>query len=73
MSTSNPISPKVTASTIAAPVAVAATAVLVYVVESTAGIDIPELVEGSIAVLLAAAGAFVAGYVKRDPARHVDE
>ena len=72
MSTSNPISPKVTASTVAAPVAVAATAVLVYVIESTAGIDIPELVEASIAVLLAAGAAFVAGFVKRDPARHVE-
>ena len=73
MSTSNPVSPKVTASTISAPVAVAFTALVVYVIETAARIDIPEGIEASAAVLVAAVGAFVAGYLTRDPNRHVAE
>lgn len=70
MSSSNPVSPKVYASTIGGGVAVATTTIIVYVIETTATIDIPSPVEGSLAVVLGAAGAFLAGYIKTDPARH---
>jgi hypothetical protein len=56
--------PKVLAATGGAVVGAAAGAVLVYVIETTTGVDIPEGVEGSIVALVAAAISFVGGYVK---------
>lgn len=58
---SNPISPKVTASTMAAAVAT----LIVWGLNSGAGIDVPTGVEGAFVVLL----TFAVGYVVRDPQR----
>lgn len=69
---STAVSPKVTAATIAAPVAVAASVTLIWIVETTAKIDIPVAVEGAVPTLLAAGAAFIAGWFVRDPARGKD-
>lgn len=71
MSSSNPVSPKVVTATVGSGVAIAVTTVGVYVIETAAKIDIPSPVEGAIAIIIGAAGAFLGGYLKRDPARHV--
>lgn len=54
------ISPKVGAATLGAAVGI----ILVWAVEATTGIDVPDLVEGAVAVLL----TFGAGYLVRDTA-----
>jgi multisubunit Na+/H+ antiporter MnhB subunit len=71
MSTTNPVSPKVKTAAVGSGVAIAITTVAVYIIETAASIDIPSPVEGAIAIIVGAAGAFVGGYIKRDPARHV--
>jgi len=71
MSTDNPVSPKVIASTVTAGVAGAVTTVGVWIIEEATRIDIPSPVEGAIVVIIAAVGSLVAGYLTRDPARRV--
>jgi hypothetical protein len=57
--------PKVVAATVGAGVGAAAGTVVNYLIETIANVDLPDTVEGAIAVLIAAGVAFVAGYVKR--------
>jgi hypothetical protein len=54
--------PRPTDKVTAATAAVAATAIVVWVVEYATGIDIPSLVEGAVATV----AVFGAGYLKRD-------
>lgn len=56
--------PKVLAATGGTVVGAAAGAVLVYVIETVAGVDLPDGIDASIVTLVAAAVTFVAGYVK---------
>lgn len=69
--TASNISPKVTAATAGAGVAVALTTVVAWAVEQTTGIQIPGEVQGAFSIVLGALGAFVAGFWKVDPARQV--
>lgn len=57
--------PKVIAATVGAGVGAATSTLLVYIIESAGRIDLPDTVEGAIAVLIAAGVAFAAGYIKR--------
>lgn len=57
----NTISPKVTASALAA----AITTIALWLIEYSTGVDVPTLVEGATTVLL----TFAAGYLITDPAR----
>ena len=65
---STPVSPKVTASTTGG----AAAVVIAYLLGTLPGVaSWPEPVRAALLVLIMAAGAFLAGYLKRDPLRHV--
>lgn len=57
--------PKVIAATIGAGVGAALSTVGVYAFETLAQHDLPDVVEGAIGVLVTAAVAFAAGYIKR--------
>lgn len=57
--------PKVIAATVGAGVGAATSTLVVYLVETIGAVDIPDGVEGAIAVLITAAVAFLAGYIKR--------
>lgn len=57
--------PKVIAATAGAGVGAAITTVGVYVFETATRIDLPSVVEGAVLVLVSAAVAFAAGYIKR--------
>lgn len=58
------INPKVTYATGGAAVGSAVSTVAVWVVEATAGIDVPEQVELALGVIIAAGLAFLAGWAK---------
>ena len=58
--------PKVVAATVGAGVGAAIGNIIVWIVEAAANIDIPDSVELSIGVVITAALAFVAGYVKKN-------
>lgn len=60
--------PKVVAGAIGAGAGAAITTIGVYIFESASGIDLPQLVEGSILTLVSLAVAFAAGYIKRPSA-----
>lgn len=55
---------KVIAATVGAGVGPAVSAIGVYIIEAVAGIDIPNDIESSIAIVVSAGLAFVAGYFK---------
>ena len=57
--------PKVVAATIGAGVGAALSTVIIYLVETLGRVDLPDAVEGAGAVLVSAAVAFAAGYIKR--------
>jgi hypothetical protein len=57
--------PKVVAATVGAGVGAALSTVIVYLVETIGRTDLPDAVEGATAVLVSAAVAFGAGYLKR--------
>lgn len=57
--------PKVLAATAGAGIGAAVSTITIYLIESLGRIDLPDVVEGAIAVLLAAGVGFLAGYVKR--------
>lgn len=59
------INPKVTYATGGAAVGSAISTVAVWIVEASAGLDVPEQVELAIGVILTAGLAFLAGWVKR--------
>lgn len=60
--------PKVIAGAVGAGVGAATAELGIWIVESTAGIDIPSAIEGSITVLVVALVGFLAGYIKRPSA-----
>lgn len=60
-----PINPKVTYATGGAAVGSAVSTVAVWIVEATAGLDVPEQVELALGVILTAGLAFLAGWAKR--------
>lgn len=57
---------KVVAATVGAGVGSATGEVLVWIIEASAGIDIPNNVEFAIGVILTAGLAFIGGYFKRN-------
>lgn len=64
------VNPKVTAATGGAGVGGALAIVLIYVLERIPAVgDLPAAVEAATVVLVSAALAFVAGYLKRDGSR----
>jgi len=60
--------PKVIAATAGAGVGAAAATVIIWIIEATIGVDIPEGVELAGGVLLTAAVSFAAGYLRRPSA-----
>jgi hypothetical protein len=60
--------PKVVAGTVGAGVGAAVSEIGIWLVESTAHIDIPGGVEAAIVIVVTAALGFVAGYLKRPSA-----
>lgn len=58
--------PKVVAATIGGGVGTAVGEILVWIIEASAGIDIPEGVQLAIGVVLTTVLAFVGGYFKRN-------
>lgn len=60
--------PKVVANTIGAGVGAAVSEIGIYVIESTAHIDIPTTVEAAIVVVVTAGLGFLAGWLKRPSA-----
>lgn len=58
--------PKVVAATAGASVGAALSVVLVWIVEASAHIDIPEAVELAVPVILCAGLAFLGGYYKKN-------
>ena len=59
------VQPKVAAATVGAGVGVALSTIVVWVIEATAVIDIPESVELAGGVVVTAGLSFLAGYFKR--------
>jgi cobalamin biosynthesis protein CobD/CbiB len=66
MNEQNPVNPKVPAAAIGGGVGVALGEILVYVLERVPAVgDIPGPIEASVVVVVAAALAFLSGYLKR--------
>ncbi|QTX04104.1 hypothetical protein [Agromyces archimandritae] len=60
------ISPKVNAAAGGAAVAASVTTIAAWMLRQLAGVELPADVQGAITVVLAAAGAWIAGYAKSD-------
>lgn len=58
--------PKVVAATIGGGVGTAISTIAIWIIEASAKIDIPNEVELAVGVVITAALAFVAGYVKKN-------
>lgn len=58
--------PKVVAATVGAGVGAAVSVILVWIIEASANIDIPETVELAVPIVIGAGLTFLAGYFKRN-------